>query len=90
MRIALTLRPFGVSYRSSISNGTVNQYTVLGLPRGEQALIANFGSRHRDDWRMLRVNRDGNDTGWQGKAAHRSAAGVLAKLQEQVDSGYSL
>lgn len=90
MRIALSLREFGRTYRSTVNNGTANQYSVLDMPPGEQALIANFGSRYRDAWRWLRVYREGIDTGWQGKGAYQSPAAALAMLQKQVDGGFSL
>lgn len=55
--------------------GRVYQYRVGGLPIHNEAFIANFGSPHRQCWKILQVN-NGMSGGWQGEYA--SADDALA------------
>jgi hypothetical protein len=83
MRITLTLHEFGRSRRGSeIGTGPINHYKVGGMPPGQEASIANRGSRHRDSWRIFRV-KDGDDSGWSGD--YKSAGDALAALQNEFD-----
>ena len=81
MIITLTLNVFARSRRGSeMGTGPVTQYRVGGMPRGQEASIANFGSRHLDRWQILLVNGD-VDTGWSGD--YKSADDALAVLKRE-------
>jgi hypothetical protein len=60
----------------------VYQYEVRGLPSGEQAWIANFGSRYKESWRILRA-RNGVQSDWTGE--YQSAEAALAELQREYE-----
>jgi hypothetical protein len=83
MRIALNLREVGWSRDGSImGTGTPSQYEVNGMPGGQGALIYNAGAPERDDWRLMRIQPDGRDAGWQGE--YQSAGEALADLEKQM------
>ena len=63
---------------SGLGTGPVIQYGIHGLPPGDEALVANFGTRGRDDWRILRV-KNGVQGHWTGNYA--SADQALSALQ---------
>ena len=62
--------------------GPVTQYRVDGLPSGEQAWIANFGSSHQESWRILRA-RNGVQSDWTGDS--ESAEAALAVLRREFE-----
>jgi hypothetical protein len=60
----------------------VYQYEVRGLPYGEQAWIADFGSHSEGRWRVLRAtNRVQSD--WTGE--YQSPEAALAELQREYE-----
>jgi hypothetical protein len=61
-------------------NGQVIQYRVVGLPRGDQAMIANFGAPERNEWKVLRVEDDAQGE-WTGE--YKSAEAALAEIQKE-------
>jgi len=58
----------------------VIQFEVGGLPPGEQAWIANFGSRNHESWRVLRA-QIGVQSDWTGDSSRADEA--LAVLQKE-------
>ncbi|HEY2545750.1 MAG TPA: hypothetical protein VGI46_06785 [Candidatus Acidoferrum sp.] len=80
----LTLRKFA-SVRSGLVAGTgeTYQYAVDGLPSGQEASIANMGSRNQPCWQILR-RIDGVQGDWAGK--YETATHALAALQGDIES----
>lgn len=79
MRITLTLHELSRSrVGQEMGTGPIMEYGVGGLPAGEEAFIANFGSCYQDRWRILRAKGD-VDTGWTGNYTNANAA--LTDLQ---------
>src|SRR6266436_2146151 len=60
--------------------GQVIGYRVGGMPDGTTARIANFGAPNRNDWRILRINRDNTQGEWTGH--YESVDDALAALQQ--------
>ena len=82
MRITLTLQEFGRARRgSAIGTGPINHYKVGGMPPGQEASIANRGSRYQESWQVFRVT-DGLDSGWSGH--YKSADDALADIQAEL------
>lgn len=78
----LELREFGrVSTGVVAGSGDVYQYTVKGLPPGQEASIANMGGRNKPSWRILRT-QNGVQGEWTG--AHETATHALAALQAEL------
>jgi hypothetical protein len=63
-------------------SGEINGYGVDGLPMGQEADIANFGSPTRNDWQTLRI-KDGVQGHWNGH--HQSADDALKALQQEIE-----
>jgi hypothetical protein len=81
MRITLTLHELSRSRTGPImGTGPIVEYRVGNLLPGEDAFIANFGSRYEDRWRTLQA-KDGKDTPWSGN--YTTAAEALNELQKQ-------
>jgi hypothetical protein len=55
------------------------QYQVQGASSDDECLIANFGSRNHDDWKVLRVK---DKAGWTG--SYPSADDAFAALKESM------
>ena len=84
MKRTLTLLPFSRSRIGPVvGTGPITQYEVTGFPPGQEASIANFGSVHRDSWRIFRV-KDSIDSGWMGD--YNTAEDALAALQQEFES----
>ncbi len=87
MRITLTLNELGRSRRgSNVGTGPINRYGVGGMPTGQQALIANRGNRHRDRWRIFRVD-NGIDIPWTGdfETANEALTALACEEQGRAD-----
>jgi len=80
----LSLRKVGGSIRSgSVAGaGETAQYEVQGLPRGQEAFIANMGGRNQPRWQILRAV-NGVQGNWAGK--YETATHALAALQREVE-----
>lgn len=59
------------------------QYEVTGLPPGQQAWIADFGTSRRGSWRILRAN-NGVQGHWEEN--HDSAKSALRALEQHLDA----
>jgi len=62
--------------------GDTYQYEVDGLPKGQEASIANFGRGNQPNWRVLRTINKVQGT-WSGK--YETATHALAALQREVE-----
>ncbi len=84
MKYMLTVLPFSrLRIGPVVGTGPITQYEVSGMPLGEEASIANFGSVHQESWRIFRVSH-GVDSGWSGE--YKTDDDALAMLQREVDS----
>ncbi len=82
----LELREFGRLRAEGLAgSGAIYQYTVKGLPLGQEASIANMRSPNAPLWQILR-RKNGIQTNWSG--AYETATHALAALQAQVDEGH--
>ncbi len=61
----------------------VYQYEVMGMPSGERAWIANFGSRYQENWRILRA-KNGVQSDWTGN--YESTDTALRALQRELET----
>jgi len=83
VKMNLTLHEIGwVRDGPIFGTGTVYQYRVGHMPPGYQALIANFGAPHRNDWKIMRIDDDAQEE-WNG--SYQSAEEALAVLQKEFD-----
>lgn len=77
---SLTLHPdMWIREGSEYGVGAVTGYRVGGMHDGTTARIANFGARHHDDWRVMRISGDNSQTHWTGN--YESLEAALADLQ---------
>src|SRR5260370_22552776 len=72
--------PTGNTYHT----GDTYQYEVEGLPKGQEAFIANFGRGNQPHWKIMRTINGVQGT-WTGK--HETPTHALAALQREVELG---
>jgi hypothetical protein len=83
MKYALTLYENSWSgNRLDPTSGKVVGYRVAGMPQGEEAHIANFGTLDQSEWRIIRSN-GGTEGNWTGH--YESAEGALDVLRKEFD-----
>ena len=63
-------------------SGPVIQFTVQGLPAGQEAHIANMGGHAGESWKILRI-KDGVQGEWTG--AYKKAVDALAAVKREFD-----
>ena len=84
IRRSLTLHEIGwLRDGPTFGTGVVFQYRVGNLPPGVQVLISNFGTPHRDVWKIMRIEDDLQEE-WNG--SYESAEQALAALQKEFGS----
>lgn len=77
----MALRTRGVMWLSTgriYGLGRAFMHEVSGLPCGCEALIANFGARNHDDWRIRRI-KNGVGGHWEG--SYCSVAEALTVIE---------
>lgn len=67
---------------SELTGTPAKKFPVRGLPDGEEAWIANFGSHPHESWRILRA-KNGVQSEWTGD--YTSAEEALSAFQKQFD-----
>ncbi len=86
--LRLSLRKVGEGSLLGTGNtyhtGDTYQYEVEGLPKGQEAFIANMGGRNQPRWQILKAV-NGVQGNWSGK--HETATHALAALQREVELG---
>jgi hypothetical protein len=66
-----------------LGTGPVIQYSVVGMPQGQEASIANWQASHSEAiWKILRV-KAGAQSDWTG--TYKTAEEALAVLQKEID-----
>ncbi len=73
-----------VATGNTYHTGDAYQYEVEGLPKGQEASIANFGRGNQPHWKIMRTI-NGVQGNWSGK--HETATHALAALQREVELG---
>jgi hypothetical protein len=82
-KVKLWLREVGRSRTGPVAgSGPIYQFSVQGLPAGQEAHIANLGSHAKEAWQIMRI-KDGVQGEWAGE--YKKAADALASLQREFD-----
>jgi hypothetical protein len=82
-RVKLWLREVSRTRNGLVAgSGTIFQFSVQGLPAGQEAHIANLGSHSKEAWRIMRI-RDGVQGEWAGE--YKKAADALAAIQQEFE-----